>query len=85
MRHDDIGDGSSGGERGLVVTEEGTQDGQGVVLGVVLALGGRPKWSSRAVGPTYPAPLGEIPQPMRSSGSDQTRSQMGPWGRRGER
>lgn len=29
----------------------------------------------------YPAPLGEIPQPHRSSGSDQSRSHIGPsWG-----
>lgn len=29
----------------------------------------------------YPAPLGEIPQPQRSSGSDHRRSHMGPsWG-----
>ena len=27
----------------------------------------------------YPAPRGEIPQPPRSSGSDQSRSHMGPW------
>ena len=26
----------------------------------------------------YPAPRGEIPQPQRSSGSDQTKSHMGP-------
>ena len=31
----------------------------------------------------YPAPRGEIPQPPRSSGSDQSRSHMGPWNQRG--
>ena len=27
----------------------------------------------------YPAPRGEMPQPPRSSGSDQRRSHIGPW------
>ncbi|KAG9340949.1 hypothetical protein JZ751_020142 [Albula glossodonta] len=27
----------------------------------------------------YPAPLGEMPQPPRSSGSDHSKSHMGPW------